>query len=990
MEQQKEYYAFISYKREDEKWAKWLQDKLEHYKFPTNLNGRNDLPKNIRPTFRDVTDLKPGLLAEEINNALVNSEWLIIVCSPRSAKSPWVCKEAQTFIDFGRSDHIIPFVVEGNPFSDDTSTECYPEALLNLTGSKELLAANINEMGRDAAAIKVVARMFNLRFDSLWQRYEREQKRKKWLWIIGSMLIALLGLGIGGYFVKQNKTIETQKERLQTDSLIMANHIERIQNDSVLLSLQKDSILKTYTLLETANKNLERSNNSLRLANDSIKRQYALIEQQKNEIERERDNVNKANDSLRVILSRMLAEKSIKLTDEGDSYMARLIALQALPPYLPYTPEAEAALRHAMKKEDAILWGHSGLVNTASFSPDGSRIVTASYDGTARIWDAQSGALIKVFDYNYSAWSATYSPDGNRIMIVADGNVDIYDAQNGTHIVTISSLSYDATYSPDGSKILTRGLNDVNVWDAESGSLIKTFRTKKPVNFAAFIFDGRSVLTAEGRTIRLWDIEYENCKDSIIIEFKDRYLINSKLITISPDGKCMAMVTGSNVIQIWDLNLKTCIDTLSFDEVGSINSITYDRYGNIVSAHTDGSICKFYIGMKEYFVEARLSVNPVCAVETPDYNRIMVICGDGSIRIVDDIFYTRSMLVYDSSLLEISFPRLESRPVEDAFLLITGDSLIMLSNKANYKAQKILKMPEKKILTATFTPDGKKIMSLSDNGYIFSVIRCWDALNGNCIDSSYIHASISIYASSSFRYAGLPYASFCSNGNRIVTYSSLYRVVQIWDTHNGQLVNSFSLLGKKGQNFRSLNSLNPDGTRLLFVKEPRRDSIMIWNTDSGLFEKTFSGHLGEVSYASFSPDGKQIVSASADRTLRVWDIVSGKCLHVLMGHTARVKTAAYSPDGRYIVSVSNDETVRVWDARTGICLDVIQTHTEPNQATFNATGDEIEITCDGFEDSSFSFAFVKFMSLNKLIEQARAQMNNRTLTSDEKKRYYLE
>jgi len=45
MEQQKEYYAFISYKREDEKWAKWLQDKLDHYKFPTNLNGRTDLPK---------------------------------------------------------------------------------------------------------------------------------------------------------------------------------------------------------------------------------------------------------------------------------------------------------------------------------------------------------------------------------------------------------------------------------------------------------------------------------------------------------------------------------------------------------------------------------------------------------------------------------------------------------------------------------------------------------------------------------------------------------------------------------------------------------------------------------------------------------------------------------------------------------------------------------------------------------------------------------
>lgn len=47
MAQEIEYFAFISYQREDEKWAKWLQDKFEHYIFPTNLNGRTDLPKNI-------------------------------------------------------------------------------------------------------------------------------------------------------------------------------------------------------------------------------------------------------------------------------------------------------------------------------------------------------------------------------------------------------------------------------------------------------------------------------------------------------------------------------------------------------------------------------------------------------------------------------------------------------------------------------------------------------------------------------------------------------------------------------------------------------------------------------------------------------------------------------------------------------------------------------------------------------------------------------
>lgn len=195
MEDNKEYYAFISYKREDEKWAKWLQDKLEHYKFPTNLNGRTDLPKHIRPTFRDVTDLEPGFLSEKIENALRNSQWLIVVCSPRAAMSPWVCKEAQIFIDLGRADHIIPFVIEGNPFSKDSATECYPEALLKLTGSKELLAANINEKSRDEAFVKVVACMFGLKFDTLWQRYKRDQKRLAIIrFSIASLFVILLGV----------------------------------------------------------------------------------------------------------------------------------------------------------------------------------------------------------------------------------------------------------------------------------------------------------------------------------------------------------------------------------------------------------------------------------------------------------------------------------------------------------------------------------------------------------------------------------------------------------------------------------------------------------------------------------------------------------------------------------------------------------------------------------------------------------------------------
>ena len=216
MAQEKEYFAFISYQRKDEEWADRLRSKLEHYRLPSSVRKQDaSLPKEIRPIFRDALELAGGVLAKEIETALQQSKFLIVICSPNSAKSPWVNKEIQTFIDLGREDRIIPFIIDGTPFSDDEKTECFPPALRSLKGEKELLGINIKEINRDAACIKVIARMFGLKFDSLWQRFEREQRFKKWLGIGASVLLAVIGFSIGGFFIKQNRHIEKQNVQLQ-------------------------------------------------------------------------------------------------------------------------------------------------------------------------------------------------------------------------------------------------------------------------------------------------------------------------------------------------------------------------------------------------------------------------------------------------------------------------------------------------------------------------------------------------------------------------------------------------------------------------------------------------------------------------------------------------------------------------------------------------------------------------------------------------------
>lgn len=223
--------AFISYKREDEKWAKWLQAKLEHYKLPTEIRKQYpdlEFAKNPRHVFKDTTDLSGGVLAKAIKDGLDSSKFLIVICSPRAAKSEWVCKEVQDFIDSGREEYIIPFIIDGEPYSENLESECFPEALKSLAGERELLGININESGRDSAAVKVVARLFELKFDVLWDRFGKEVVRRRLIYTITSVFIltTLVVFGLYSFFSKRLQDIlRAQNTEFEIEYIIEDGHV---------------------------------------------------------------------------------------------------------------------------------------------------------------------------------------------------------------------------------------------------------------------------------------------------------------------------------------------------------------------------------------------------------------------------------------------------------------------------------------------------------------------------------------------------------------------------------------------------------------------------------------------------------------------------------------------------------------------------------------------------------------------------------------------
>lgn len=193
------YYAFISYNHRDEKIAKRLQYRLEHYKLPAVARQEIGEDISLRPVFRYVSDLGVGILREKLKAELEASKYLIVICSPHSAKpnikgEHWVNDEINHFISLGRKDRIIPIIVDG--VVDGGDRECFPPALKEAG----VVGVDIQNENRKVVIQKVVAKLLDLKPDILIERYKEEQAKIRRRWFL-CILPLLLILGVAGLFV---------------------------------------------------------------------------------------------------------------------------------------------------------------------------------------------------------------------------------------------------------------------------------------------------------------------------------------------------------------------------------------------------------------------------------------------------------------------------------------------------------------------------------------------------------------------------------------------------------------------------------------------------------------------------------------------------------------------------------------------------------------------------------------------------------------------
>jgi tetratricopeptide (TPR) repeat protein len=226
------YRAFISYSWSDAKWGNWLHHRLETYRTPAALVGKDGalgkVPARLNPIFKDREEEAAGAsIGDAVEKALLASEFLIVVCSPNSAQSRWVDREIAFFKAHRDPDKVLALIVDGEPGSADA--ECFPIALTHGVNSDLTIGdsladaplaadARITGDGKRRAILKLAAAMLGVGLGELVNRDERRRATRTRIVVSASLALATVMSGLA--WVAVQARMEAEFQRNEADGLV--------------------------------------------------------------------------------------------------------------------------------------------------------------------------------------------------------------------------------------------------------------------------------------------------------------------------------------------------------------------------------------------------------------------------------------------------------------------------------------------------------------------------------------------------------------------------------------------------------------------------------------------------------------------------------------------------------------------------------------------------------------------------------------------------
>jgi WD40 repeat protein len=898
------YWAFISYSHTDKEWGDWLHKALETYRVPSRLVGKTSrdgtIPSRIFPVFRDREELPVSSdLGTNISEALRESRYLIVVCSPRSARSRWVGEEIKAFKSLGREDRILALIVDGEPNAADgkpgfsPEDECFHEALRYRWSESgeataiptEPIAADAREGkdGRNNAKLKLLAGLLAVNYDDLKQRdHERRLRRARRIGIAALALVVIFaGLAVWAILAAR----EAAWQRTQTQRLLVATDSARAQE----LFDRGDAATALAFLARAAEQDPdERSVAAERLWFALTQRSWPLP---LSAPMRHTDAISSAcfsPDGARVLTAGRDLTAHLWKTSSGEAVGTSLI--------------------------------HPRPIRRALFSPDGRRVITVCLDGVVRVSNLEGD--------NFGRPSRLENPDSiNAVAVSAkgtyiatgsvDGTVRFWNSASGQMLgeIKVAENVHTLVFHPsDETQLLGLSGKTAILWKMPEGASVFQFEHGDDINSAEFDSEGRRILTASNdRTTRVSD----SVTGKPGIELKqDAPVMNAKF---SWNGEFAATISGTKV-SIWQLRDNGIRKhELSHDAVVTSLQFSHDSLA-LFTATADGKVREWNLISGRLVGEPIIEQSGIVAMDLhPTRDNLLLGTANGTARV------WRPPARYPLSDRLVHGSPIEAMDLSpDGTLLATGCDdgrgyLWDLSRTGKPRSS----LPHKAaVLSAVFSPDGSFILT----GGADATARIWQAKSGEAAGAALPHAATVSHVA--FRADGKVFATAPETG-----------VAQLWN---------FVSRGHIGGSMRHephLSGIEFSRDGKLLVTAGWDGKVRQWNAATGESAGPVFGTAQEITCVRLAPDNNAIATGHRDGAVNLWSL-SGKFLQG-MSHKKTITSLAFSRTGHFLVTGSEDYTASVWDVATGRPAgDPIRHEAPVTAVSFDPSGDRVATAAD--------------------------------------------
>ncbi|OQY53884.1 MAG: hypothetical protein DRR08_10090 [Candidatus Parabeggiatoa sp. nov. 2] len=519
------------------------------------------------------------------------------------------------------------------------------------------------------------------------------------------------------------------------------------------------------------------------------------------------------------------------------------------------------------------LQGHTETVRTIDFHPQEQWLVSGGDDKRIIFWSLPDGKKLRELERAPDEVKAlAFSPDGKYLASAGgedeskNGDIILWDTQTykkrGTfkgHTARISEggLAFNSTGEWLASASHDKTVRLWNVNTHEETYILEGFINT--VNKAIFSPDGSHLATCSKQTLYLWKIGSDK------VELSHKLLGHQGevyALSFVAEGRHLVSAGEDQSLRLWDIESGVTLRIFQ-GNLGDINDIAVTKAGKIYSASNDQTVRRWNIDLPDQWV-VELPGTPISVAIVPNGKRVAVGFKDGTLRLYS---LPKRHWLGEKFELQLLGEKLNAHKNwvkhlafnSEGTLLASGSSdnsakLWELTTDNEFKEKQQFIDHTKKVSAVAFSPDDSLLATASYDGNI-GLFRVGTEQEKPKKFPKNVHHQGRIYS-----------VSFDNSGTRLLSGGK--DGMRLWKVDlNKPLLSPLDSHPQKGVKWISFS---PDGKRVANVG---RDSLVhIYETEPLKEQYSLRGHRNTITHALFSPDSRQLVTASIDRTVRMWDL----------------------------------------------------------------------------------------------------------------------